>query len=51
MKKSDMSTLTRSATLPYGTTDAAALVAVAGGCCSTRARLGQFAYWEWGFRV
>jgi DNA polymerase-4 len=29
LKKSDMSTLTRSATLPYGTTDAAALVAVA----------------------
>lgn len=29
LKKSDMSTLTRSATLPYGTTDLAALVAVA----------------------
>ncbi|BBY08496.1 DNA polymerase IV [Mycobacterium noviomagense] len=29
LKKSDMSMLTRSATLPYGTTDAAALVAVA----------------------
>ena len=29
LKKSDMSTLTRSATLPYGTTDAGALLAVA----------------------
>lgn len=29
LKKSDMSTLTRSATLPYGTTEAGALVAVA----------------------
>ena len=50
LKKSDMSTLTRSATLPYATTEAAALIARwPAGCCSIRARSGRFAFSALGF--
>ena len=51
LKKSDMSTLTRSATLPYATTEAAALLRWPVGCCSIRARSGRSAFSALGFRA
>ena len=52
LKKSDMSTLTRSATLPYATTDARR-AGGAGPAAAARsaARSARFGFWAWGFRA
>ena len=51
LKKSDMSTLTRSATLPYATTEAAALIARGPPAAARPAsRSGRFAFSAWAFR-
>ena len=48
LKKSDMSTLTRSATLPYATADAATLIATARRLLLDPVqRSGRFACWGW----
>lgn len=51
LKKSDMSTLTRSATLPYATAEAAALVAVARRLLLDPVRIGPIRLLGLGFRA
>ena len=49
MKKADMSTLTRSATLPYATAEPATLAATAHRLLLDPATSGRYAFWAWAF--